>query len=701
MKNKKAGRQFETVVNALIGGGESIFPTAVHISKQFRPEDEDNHSISRNLNAAFMIILAGEAHPLYTKASGYLDTLQSHPGWENVVRFYREGIHRICTEIPEACIREHGFERDLSNLYSLITNPRGKKEHLDTTDALYRVFFPEGVSLSDVQGRSGKITLLRKKRRIDITRLNEAPVADPVREILFTSNILITTPLPLKNVDELSLSAHLKRMVRQIMEEEQIFWYDHPIPVGVSTDQNEILYGLKGLDRAVAFEKARGSINRDARLTCALSVSVTHEGLQKIVKEYIEDELRNEGCIRNLNLYVFTEADSMRIVREVLTPAAERYTGFKVHSLLYRVFGVDGEYGRHYSFLKAIAALWQVFIDPDVRATFKIDLDQVFPQKDIVEQSGFSVFEHFKTPLWGAEGIDSQGNRVELGMIAGALVNEKDIEHSLFYPDVRFPEREAKGDEQVFFSTLPQALSTEAEMMTRYTEGETDGVNHCIQRIHVTGGTNGIMINALRRHRPFTPTFIGRAEDQAYILSILFQDRGKRLRYVHKDGLIMRHDKEGFAGEAIQTAATGKRIGDYIRILMFSYYARTLPWSIDELKDTIDPFTGCFVSRIPLTVVYLRFALKAATFFDDDTEELNQQGFEFLHTGSRRLLETIIKLTARPNPLIRLFRDEQTGWNAYYEVLDLVEEQAKHGDTFAIELKKKAEELVRGCRINF
>jgi hypothetical protein len=63
-------------------------------------------------------------------------------------------------------------------------------------------------------------------------------------------------------------------------------------------------------------------------------------------------------------------------------------------------------------------------------------------------------------------------------------------------------------DEYIFFSTLPQALSTEAEMMTRYTIDEPDGKRASIQRIHVTGGTNGILIHSLRRYRPFPPTLL-------------------------------------------------------------------------------------------------------------------------------------------------------------------------------------------------
>lgn len=55
---------------------------------------------------------------------------------------------------------------------------------------------------------------------------------------------------------------------------------------------------------------------------------------------------------------------------------------------LKEVFGVDGEYGRHYSFLKAIAPLWQIIADRRKIGTFKIDLDQVFPENELAGETG-------------------------------------------------------------------------------------------------------------------------------------------------------------------------------------------------------------------------------------------------------------------------------------------------------------------------
>ena len=59
-----------------------------------------------------------------------------------------------------------------------------------------------------------------------------------------------------------------------------------------------------------------------------------------------------------------------------------------------------------------------------------------------------------------------------------------------------------------------------------------------LQRVHVTGGTTGINLNSLIKWRPFTPSFISRAEDQAFVLSAFHQSA--YLSQLHAPGLIMR-----------------------------------------------------------------------------------------------------------------------------------------------------------------
>ena len=408
----------------------------------------------------------------------------------------------------------------------------------------------------------------------------------------------------------------------------------------------------------------------------------------------------------NLDVYVFSEAATDRLIDDVLAPAAERYLGANDLEPLRRVFGVDGEYGRHYSFLKAVSAVWHVLVEPRVRATFKIDLDQVFPQERLVEEGAGSAFEHFQSPLWGARGTDADGGAVELGMLAGALVNEKDIARGLFTPDVSRPAGIPAGEAVAFFNRLPMALSTEAEMMTRYTRprdtgepGNPDGQTTCLQRIHVTGGTNGILVDALRRHRPFTPTFIGRAEDQAYLLSVLFANSAP-LRYVHSAGLIMRHDKEAFAGLAIEAAKVGRFVGDLVRTLYFSHYVKALPWSDDRIKQTIDPFTGCFASHIPTTLVALRLALRVGELLADGDAEAHAEALDLMKMAAERLDPLLAQFRESPEDLHDELAEQRAGWDLFYDVLDALEKALGENDPRAIALRDATRCVVQACRIN-
>jgi hypothetical protein len=423
-------------------------------------------------------------------------------------------------------------------------------------------------------------------------------------------------------------------------------------------------------------------------------VSVTHAGLHGIARQYLSDELQRNQSLPGLKVFAFTEDDTQELIIEILAPAARHYLGEERAAETLRVFGVDGEYGRHYTFLKAMAAFWNVLIDPQIKATFKIDLDQVFPQEVLQKETGLSAFEHLQTPLWGASGLDTHNQPVELGMIAGALVNENDIHKDLFTPDVPFPppDRDFSPDEWVFFSYLPQALSTQAEMMARYDTAELDGVKACLQRVHVTGGTNGILVDSLFRYKPFTPSFIGRAEDQAYILSTMAEP-GRQLAYLHQAGLIMRHDKKAFAQEAIQAAQVGKLIGDYVRILYFSAYARAVEVDLQEIKDRLDPFTGSFISHIPTTLTSLRFALKAESFFMACESRL---GVEFLELGTQRISQALEFATVE---LRQQYLRERQGWDLYYEILLALEKGIRDGDPFADDLHRKANELVSGLAI--
>jgi hypothetical protein len=658
------------------------------------PGNDDTARLAR-ANGAFLLSLCGGREAV----TGTTVLKDEATRGSSLARFLLRLSRWVLAEQQELPDRHSGAARKRQEAAAWADRSAASAWDRAAQKAVWGFLFPEGASCLDDPDQA--VSVLRDRRTVRVDQLNPQPIADPITEILFTSNILLTLPSDLTAMDDLPFSPALCDQIKTIAEEQQKYWFDHPIPLDIQADANEIIYGLKGLNEAIAFEKAIGHAAADARMACALSVSVTHTGLKTVARDYLQEAFASAPDMLHLDVYVFSEAATDRLIDEVLAPAAERYLGNDDPEQLRRVFGVDGEYGRHYSFLKAVSALWHVLVDQRVRATFKFDLDQVFPQERLVEEGGGSAFEHFQSPLWGAQGRDADGDPVELGMLAGALVNEKDIALGLFTPDVTRPSGIPAGEAVSFFNRLPMALSTEAEMMTRYTgtADDPDGQNTCLHRIHVTGGTNGILVDALRRHRPFTPTFIGRAEDQAYLLSVLFAG-ATPLRYVHSAGLIMRHDKEAFAGLAIEAAKVGRFVGDLVRTLYFSHYVQTLPWSEDQIKKTIDPFTGCFASHIPTTLVALRLALRVGDLLAEGDGQARAEALELMEMAAERLDPLIERFRETPMALSDELAAERAGWDLFYDVLSALEKALAEGDQEAFVLRDAARHLVESCRIN-
>jgi hypothetical protein len=644
------------------------------------------------LTHAFLTAITNENSMENRGAIEILSSESNSPLWGDTANFYLKGISLIKDEIDNAVNESTDFHPRLESLAHSLSERHSISEQ-GAVERLWSIFFPEGCGI--LHDKSAAEQALRNKRRVKITALNPDPVTDPASEVIFTSNVLITLPPEGAKIEELNLSNPVKEHLADIMKEKQLYWYDHPMEMGVCSENSEFLYGLKGFDEALRFERERGNAAFKARPVMLMSVSVTHKGLQDISASYLEGLLKDTNCPDNFDLCLFTEKDTQEIVRDVLNPAAEGFLN-RDGSDLMLIFGVDGEYGRHYSFLKAIALFWNILINERTKATFKIDLDQIFPQDELVKETGQSAFEHLKTPLWGATGIDSQGMPVELGMLAGALVNNDDIHMGLFTPDIRYPSGALKPDEIIFFSRLPQAVSTGAEMMTRYGKGSSlNGKDECIERIHVTGGTTGILVEALKRHRPFTPSFIGRAEDQAYILSTLF-NRPERLAYLHEAGLIMRHDKKSFAREEDMPTQISKLIGDYIRILYFSTLPEVIPGGRKGLKGIMDPYTGCFISHIPLTLVYLRLALKATSLAHEGESAWAN---ELIRSGAKRLSAAIEFCSGKGNRLKGQYERERKAWQLFYDTMSALDDSVRARNPLGLELRKKAMDIVNRCMV--
>ena len=195
-------------------------------------------------------------------------------------------------------------------------------------------------------------------------------------------------------------------------------------------NENEIIYGLKNLDEALAFEAKRNNIKTPDKIKLVLSVSVTHNGLEKIALEYVKIIIKKSLNLKFIEVYLFDEDICNKIYSVI----------FSKNDNFNNVLGVNGNYGRHYTFLKYILLIWNKVINTDFRYSFKIGLDQVFDQKILLKSTGSSILEIFKNQkFWGGTATDFDGRRVDLGMLAGALVNKNEISKDLFTPDVQRP----------------------------------------------------------------------------------------------------------------------------------------------------------------------------------------------------------------------------------------------------------------------
>ncbi len=528
-------------------------------------------------------------------------------------------FHRDVKKIIQGNIDLENVE--LKNIYNILANQIEKE---DTTNYSFNLVN----SKNDIESL---ITDVRNKRKVSNVNNNDCVITNPYKEIVLTSNILLTMPDDYDNF-EFDLKGEL------ILDEEQTNWYDHPTPLDIDDSANEILYGIKNLSDALKYET-------DEKVVVILSVSTTHNSINKISKQYIQQKLKKLN-IDNLILYVFTEDDCIDLINII----------DKENINLKETFGVSGFYGRHYSFLKAIVPMYQKVFDTSVKATFKFDLDQVFPQKELKEVTGHYAFERFIDNRIGCTGVDYKGNSIKLSMFAGSLVNENDIQKDLFYPDVTKPNDNPNIEEMVFNSKRPQYISTIAEMSKQYKDK-----NEASQRIHITGGMNGILLDDLVKYRPFTPSFITRAEDQAYLLSVFNKEiDSEYLRVLHLDKFVMRHDKQAFLSDKLECFAIPKSVGDFERTLLYSHYAYDILGNGDEIKEYFMPFTGEFIRKNPALTVTMRMISKLLLLNEED-------GNIFINSFNKRIANIINKINS--GELKAMYNKEERAYNEYYDFI--------------------------------
>lgn len=539
--------------------------------------------------------------------------------------FFLEGTNK---SFFETLIEKSSSELDTN------TEIINKIKSVKTKEDIKPLLFPE----NSIQINNKTIQEIRNARSIEITEFAKQ-IENPLDEILFTSNVMLTLP---KNKHCI-----LAKYAEQIdFSEPQEYWFDHPIPLDIKDESNEILYGLEHFNESVKTEK---HMNEKAKLV--LSVSCTHSSLKKVAKEYLVEKIK-ELDLDALEIYIFTENECQELLDICFSELIDKESLYN----LGQAFGVDGKYGRHYTFLKAVSVFFSKVVDSRIKATYKIDLDQVFDQKKIKEYTGSYAFGKFVNEKFGAYGVDTKGRTVKLGMVAGYLINDEDIEKSMYEPDVKISNEEFTTEQYIFNSSRPQYVSTVAEML-----GEDKAAKKASLRYHITGGMNGILIEDLYTYKPFTPSFITRAEDQCFMLSVINKPiNDVYLRCYHQHGLFMRHDKGSFLSEDLKIFEVPKKVGDFERILLFSHYAKDILENMDMIKEEIQPFTSAFISDKPYTLLLFRILFASYEIAKDSKEDAEL----FIELCASRLSTIIERINS--DYYIDIFNNEVKAWEIYY-----------------------------------
>ena len=78
---EKGKEIYQDIIGLLIGNDSKDGACGINIVDQFIPGSEDHFSVPRNINAAFLIVLAGENYPKYSAAKEYLEETDVDPVW--------------------------------------------------------------------------------------------------------------------------------------------------------------------------------------------------------------------------------------------------------------------------------------------------------------------------------------------------------------------------------------------------------------------------------------------------------------------------------------------------------------------------------------------------------------------------------------------------------------------------------------------
>ena len=171
----------------------SIYP----ISEQVVDSPSTPAQIAQNLNAAFLQSLSGDE-----SAIKYLKNYQVDEIWANTANFYLNTLEELLKEFEQLASTDKDFNQAVFQLLNAIESSDSISQD-EWRELIWQVFFPDGCN--PLQAPEYAIEKLTQDREVTIKQ-QASGITSPAKQILLTSNALITVPLQETDINSLDYS---------------------------------------------------------------------------------------------------------------------------------------------------------------------------------------------------------------------------------------------------------------------------------------------------------------------------------------------------------------------------------------------------------------------------------------------------------------------------------------------------------------
>ena len=137
---------FQSIVYSLVRPEQGAdLPIALDFTQQFDEKRTDKAGVAQTLNAAFLIVVAGQNHPAAPSALEFLTQMAESPEWRDTAEFYLSGIEKTHHEIKTVSRLDNKFADRLKTVSAWLSNKENLTNSQEVAEYLWSVFSPKPI----------------------------------------------------------------------------------------------------------------------------------------------------------------------------------------------------------------------------------------------------------------------------------------------------------------------------------------------------------------------------------------------------------------------------------------------------------------------------------------------------------------------------------------------------------------------------